>query len=481
MIKTISSLKISNTGTVNANGGVREIVVSGDVGARFTLIIKNSSGKNILEDYLNDIIIPKSGLYKLSQKFPVYESNNFTRVDNVETYTIEVLPTVFTKLNKDIVSHELKQYPNPTITLTSTSSHSISGSNSTLVGKAMTLAETIPNNFTTSSSSTYTKKFGEIVYNITISPADGLLYVSKNPNLLVDLKKSTDIKRNTGEKKTSENMVLTLPPSDVAQYATPIEEGMIYSGSYTYTKLFDSNISDDNEDKFSNKIRLNDTKNLVIGMVITGSNIKGYTTITAIDTDTDITTSLKQKLIQLDQLTFTKKITGLIDSVGSASSVTTDSKDFIPSNIELTFSNDTTSISGRLHITGSGSDTITLNGTYQVGMFGKKDVTYTQLTDNFLTVTPNAYTQYITTTKDTSIVFDLLSLDTDDNKDTKTPVWEARDWPSHGVVTTTAWASGVGTTTYKPYTGFTGTDKFYFYTNDGANSSARTPVYITIT
>jgi len=483
--KTINSLTISNEDIIDANGGSRVITVSGQAGAKFTLTIKNGSEKNILEDYLENVAIPKSGVYKLTQKFSAYESNDFTRIDNTEVYTIEILAGPFTKLADDIVSsYELKQYPNPIITLTSSSSHTITGSDSTLTGKAMKLAETIPNNFTTSSSSTYTKRFGEITYNVTISPATDIkLYVSRRPDLSIDLKKSTDIKRNTGEAKGKEkDIVLTLPPSDVDQYLTPVKEGMTYSGSYTYTKLFDSNVNDENENKFSSKIKLVNTENLVIGMVVTGDNIKGYVRIVSIDSATDITISLKQKLTPYDELTFTKNVIGKINNINNAGDIITDSEDLIPSNLELTLVNDVTSMHGAIRTSGSGTHTITLNGTYQVRKFGKEDVTFTQLTDNFISTTPNAHTQYIKTTKNTPVTFDVLAFDTDSNKSSKTPINEAQDDPSHGTVDESAWAAGVGTTIYTPNTGYTGTDKFYFYVNDATPvTSARTPIYITIT
>ena len=492
MNKIINSLSISNTNIIDANGGKRGITIFGQVGAKFSLTIKDSSDRNILEDYLENVTIPKSGSYKITQAFPVYESNNFTRIDNTETYEIKVLPGAFTNLDKDMISsYEILQYPDPTITITSDPTisvnvdgvtASVTGADATLKGKAMRLAETIPNNFTTSSSSTFVKRFGEIIYNITITPSSGKFYISRTPNVLTDLKKSTDTKRRLGQKKgNKKDIILTTPPDETSQFSTTIKKGMVYSGSYTYTKLFDSNVSDSNEKGFSNKIRLVDTEDLVIGMIITGSNIKRYTTIISIDNDTDITISSKQKLTLYDQLTFTKKFVGKINTIDTAGNITTDSEEIIASNTNITLTNDSTSIHGRMIVAGSGSDAITLNSTYQVRKFGKEDVTFTQLLDNFITIIPNAYSQYITTTKDTAVTFDVLELDTDLNKSSKTPINEAQDDPSHGVVTETSWAAGVGTTIYTPHTGYTGTDKFYFYANDGTNNSARTPIYITIT
>ena len=55
MNKIINSLSISNTNTLDANGGKRGITISGQVGAKFSLTIKDSSNRNILEDYYNNI------------------------------------------------------------------------------------------------------------------------------------------------------------------------------------------------------------------------------------------------------------------------------------------------------------------------------------------------------------------------------------------------------------------------------------------
>ena len=101
--------------------------------------------------------------------------------------------------------------------------------------------------------------------------------------------------------------------------------------------------------------------------------------------------------------------------------------------------------------------------------------------NNFITAVPNAYSQNVTTTKDTAVTIDLLAFDKD--LDTKTPINETQDDPSHGEISPriSGWGAGVGTTVYTPNTGYTGTDKFYFYTHSGGQTSARTPIYVTIT
>tara|TARA_Y100000310_G_C20692283_1_gene823128 strand:- start:3051 stop:4529 length:1479 start_codon:yes stop_codon:yes gene_type:complete len=492
MNKSIRSLDISSTKILDANGTTRVITVFGEAGAKFSLTIKNGSGVNILEDYLENVAIPESGSYVITQNFPAYESNDFSRIDNTEVYEINITHGSFTELDSDMVSsYEIKQHPDPTITLTSNAiidtndwgiTVSTSGADATLKGKAMRLADTIQNNFTTASSATYTKRFGEIIYDITVTPSSGVLYVSRAANIKTDLKKSTNIKRYVVQKKMGDReMLLSIPPDDTSHYSTPVKEGMTFSGSYTCVKLFDSNVVDKNDRGESDKIKVFDTRNLIVGMSITGDNISGNASILSIDNATDITISAKQKLSISDQLTFTQKVSGKIDSVNNEGSVITDSDSFIASNTELIFSNDITSIHGAIKTTGSGSDTITLNSIYQVRSFGKEDVTFTQLINNFITAVPNAYSQNVTTTKDTAVTIDLLAFDKD--LDTKTPINETQDDPSHGEISPriSGWGAGVGTTVYTPNTGYTGTDKFYFYTHSGGQTSARTPIYVTIT
>ena len=77
MNKTINSLTFFG-GIIPGKGSTNEISISGTHGAVFTLTIKNLSGINILENCLENITISKSGIYKLKQKFPVYESNNLS-------------------------------------------------------------------------------------------------------------------------------------------------------------------------------------------------------------------------------------------------------------------------------------------------------------------------------------------------------------------------------------------------------------------
>ena len=52
-------------------------------------------------------------------------------------------------------------------------------------------------------------------------------------------------------------------------------------------------------------------------------------------------------------------------------------------------------------VSGSGTATITIVNSVEVIKFGKESATYTQDIDNFITLTPNAYSQWVETTKAT--------------------------------------------------------------------------------
>jgi len=72
--KMIKSFSINNFSTVrnflDPNGDRRNIIINGDVGAVFTLTIKDSSGCSMLDEDLEWISIPKTGTYIHTQHFP---------------------------------------------------------------------------------------------------------------------------------------------------------------------------------------------------------------------------------------------------------------------------------------------------------------------------------------------------------------------------------------------------------------------------
>ena len=112
-----------------------------------------------------------------------------------------------------------------------------------------------------------------------------------------------------------------------------------------------------------------------------------------------------------------------------------------------------------------------------IGSFPSKDVTFTLRTNEIFTLTPNAWDQYVRTTKETAININVLALDTDDNSGSKTPVTVRN--PIHGIISG-AYGSGDGTITYTPNPGFVGEDNFTFKVNDGTTNSEIKTIYITV-
>ena len=222
-------------------------------------------------------------------------------------------------------------------------------------------------------------------------------------------------------------------------------------------------------------------------MTVVGDNVLPGTTLISIDGTQSITLSKKQNIQSDTTLTFKQSVNGSIESIDDFYQISLGKSVNIPGGSIMTFNNNNENFNVTTNVSGSGTATITITNNVEVIRFGKESATYTQDIDNFITLTPNAYSQRVETTKATltnsgTVTINVLKSDTDSNIATKTPVQEAQDLPKNGTLVVSSWAAGVGTCTYTPNRGFTGVDKFYFYAQDsGGQISARTPIYITIT
>ena len=71
MEKKINLIKIENLRYhIKSTGETRTIKINGTSGAGFSMEINDSSGACILDESLQDIEIPQTGVYTLIQKFP---------------------------------------------------------------------------------------------------------------------------------------------------------------------------------------------------------------------------------------------------------------------------------------------------------------------------------------------------------------------------------------------------------------------------
>ena len=101
----ITSVQVPNPRAfLNGSGETKKISINGVKGSRFSLVINDSNGNNILEEALNDVEIPSSGIYILNQKFPsVTTTSTFLDNDSVvkETYEVFLTPNADVKTDID--------------------------------------------------------------------------------------------------------------------------------------------------------------------------------------------------------------------------------------------------------------------------------------------------------------------------------------------------------------------------------------------
>ena len=474
--------------------GPRRIRVTGSPGAIFSLKstrVTNTNTTTPTTDcytyILTDTPIPPSGSYIFNYNIPPSTSIN--------RYDIQLMPGHATVLGelvpKTVPTYSINQYPNPVITLTSASSTlasvTESGSDVTFTGRI----EYRPDP---------TDGYNKMTYTRTISHGSKPLYISKSPNIYTDYTNSLDIKKVTRKVNNTNNIEInpyiksgeTTVSFDGGRYAeiaaksTPltkqedIKVGMHFSGEITHTKTFISFVINEICDECidsSNILKLTDTSNIEVGMLVSALGVTAN--VVSIENDTDILISKiphPEVLKNGMTLIFNKTIAGRVETLCDGNNITVDSPKIIPANTVLTFYNDRSKISGTISTSGGGSKEVTITGEIFIDRFGKESVTYTQQVDDFITFTPNAWDQRVVTTKDTVASINLVAADTDINIASKTITIVSN--PFSGVLG--AVESDAQSKTYTPNTGFLGDDSFTFKVNDGTTDSDIRTINITV-
>lgn len=475
--RAITKVVIENQWTpINSSGETKRIEIHGNREAKFTLTITDSSGCSILEEELENI--PTSGgVYVVNQLFP--KINPRLKSEN---YTINVTASGGAKdlIESDIV---LYQYPDPTITITNTTSQT--GPALTVVGDDITFTGKVKE----------TRDIGQSVgtYNLTIteSPSTaGYFYINGGGGFEENTTNNTVIKKIVSNEITSvpiESDILKLKPKSTrvdpdGSITGVVKVGMYFFGEVLHTKTVKASIGKTGCSDLTDKFTLTDTHDLFEGMIVSNNSGSANTVIKSIDNGTDVTFETEQIIKNESTLTFNYQIGGLIvkvinevDNDGNALVEISGSK-FIPNGTELSFRDDRTHVSSVTRVGGSGSDTITITSYIDILEYGIKDVTYTFDLDNFITRKPNAYSQEMFAIKDTAIIINVKQRDRDTNVKSKTVTIVKS--PSHGAVTVLGDAPYP--VTYTPYTGFTGEDSFTFTVSDGTTSSDEKRVFITV-
>ena len=481
-----------NNNRLKARGEKRQIIVKGTPGATFTLTVEDSSGCSLLKDKLENIKIPTRGKYVLEQEFPSIMSKG-SAVKTEEIYTAEIQPAADVAIAMPNRTISLRQTADPVITITNTTSQtspalSVSGSDITLTGEAFSF-----NNDTTKT------------YRLTITESGestgGKLYVS-NLDSMDNFTTNTKIIKRI-DREGGEGSINTLCLKNISGRTTSTIEGEsetthdLLPGMRMYAKVLEQkrvigNLDKDGEiidydtcDTLPEKIKLDTTNDLFLGMVIYGDVVAG-TYIKSIDCNQTVTIHPRQKVRVNSNLIFQREYYNSVGSIldssdGSTTKITTPKLSNIPDGTEIEFDDNRNTIlsktySSKTSTAGSGTDTIILINIIKPTRFGDKNVTFTLDLDQLVTSKPNAYNITTTIKRNTATAINMIQHDRDANASSKTGTIVEN--PKNGTVS--SYATSTDSFTYTPNEGFTGEDSFTFTMSDGTNSSDEKTVIIKV-
>ena len=464
---------------IKSTGEIRSIKIYGTKSAGFSIEINDSSGDCILEQPLQNISIPDSGVYELKQVFP-----SITTGFKEEYYTINITAhgDVYYKKN-DII---LYQYPNTTVTL---------AVSTTQTGPA--LAVTGGDNITVTKPAYFDSVIEKTqTLRITENPSDtaGALYVKDNFNNSIS--KNTTFKRviTTSEEPKKGSRVILKPSTVVSIDATTsgtvtkgsqnypisgdVEPGMSVYGKITKDKIIHKSLDVATCQKATDRFELSDTIGLFAGMKVKINNI-GTFFVTLVECGKNIKIDKKIIVPEDKTVTFYYEVFTYIGNVetqinenGNACVNLVDSI-MIVDGMTLDLDNDSSKVKANSTFTGSGTNTLTIINNIIFSKFGNKNVTHTLDLDNIVTKTPNIKSFSVTIDKNSGE--NQIKTDTHDyDESTKTATITAHARHGNSAVKSTR------SVFYTPNTDFVGTDKILYTVSDGTNTSAEAQIDITV-
>ena len=480
--KQIKLLEVQNDSRfISAKGESRIIRVVGTAGAGFTITIKDSSGCSIMEEELENIEIPKGGTYTFAQEFPdIITSAGGGLIK--EYYEVTITPhadvMLYDGIENGIPTYTLYQYPDPTITLATTSSQTSPALSVAVSGTATKRNQ----------AGAFGDNIGESYSNwiLTItedSATNGNFYIKStdfNGSIATDSVIKKIVKREVGEDPTS--VTLNLKPlttraigSTTADNVTKGDDNFVISGDLTVgmtikgkvekTKTVTNSLEVPSCKRKTDKFELNNTTDLFEKMFIYINGVLSAQVI-SIDCERNITISKKIAIRQNTDIVFRHdigatvlEVVSQINSEGNAC-IKVDRYAYIPDNVELEFDDNDSKVSGKISFSGSGTDSVVLTNEIYVTKYGIRDTTYTLDLDNIITRKPNAKDFNVEVTKNGRGTIYLDNGDFDGNAASKVPTITQSS--SNG--TATAYdASDSGytrpTIVYAPNTNFVGDDK----------------------
>ena len=505
MEKIINSIEIENARYyIKSTGETRRIKIRGTRGAGFSMEINDSSGVCILEEPLQDIEIPETGVYVFTQEFPdiTTSASGGTTGYGDGGLTEEYYDIIF-KPHADVDAlvqeQRLYQYPDVTITLKATSSVSspeitIRDDDGVYSGTTVTMPAKSKDRFTKT-------------LNLTINEASsvaGFFYVKDTFNN--SLSKNTTFTRKvttSDNPKLSSFVVLKpLTTSTTQDFTAGLIRGNendvisnnIEPGTRVYSKLTKSKIVYESLEvptckRATNKFALSDTVGLFAGMT---GKIKGFNDfiLTSVDCEKNITINKKIIIPEKTDIDFVyeiktsvAKVRTQMDENGNAC-VDLHGKIMVVNDMVLDLDPDNSKVSSDFIFSGSGTDVVTLKGNFEFSNPGLKDVTHTLDIDNMISRIPNIRDFKVDVPKNTdNNVINTLKGDIDQNA---TKTIDAESFASGKKVAITKAAVHGKTVissrniTYAPNPNFVGSDEILYTLNDGTNTSLEGKISITV-
>ena len=464
--------------------------------------IEDSSGCNVLDKKAKNISFNGEYIYR-------YNIGSLPKNKAKEIYSIKITPNADTSFfagteyyKSSVLNYKVYQYKDPVVTFGTSGSitnATITSTNTTVTGKTNRYFEDLPN-------------YAPVVHETTITRSSGSDNYYKKPNVIFEniisdtavIKKQIVGRKVSGElgECLSEFVAITAPSTDGSTTFTnsDMEPGMRVEGKHTATKTITKIIDieehlkepcdhcDRDLDILTNKIELEDTYDLYVGMLVEGIDTKGVefnTEILSIDSNKCIELTTQHLFDHYSDLTFTYEDGGDIIEVKNDNTIVLNSCIRLPKTTVLdVYKAYKPKISASVHVDKSGESTVKVTTTINDLHFNSDDVTFDIDVTDVLTTTPNAQDQYITVTKDESSIIDFVRNDTDYNKDSKTLTITQE--PKRGLTAAVSVGEGESVRNYprnKQYTpnkGFVGTDTIKFTLGDGANTSDEKTIYITV-
>ena len=490
---------------INSRGDSREIKVIGTPGAGFNLEINDSSGCSILEESLNQIGIPKSGIYKLKQKFPDITTSakgglveeNYNIVLTVNADSVYKSPKIdidenstdeeFSELIKEVenkprpdyegntTSVTMYQYPDVTATITP----SLTLANSSISGGTVTKTGEADGGGVETATSTWV--ITEDSYG-----GSGEFYVTNgnfNKNLTTNTMLKKVVSRPDGEFSRINSLVLKPSTTRVDKNGNitgDLEVGMVVYGKFEKTKIAAKSLEVPTCKRKTDKFSLSDTVGLFPGMTL---EVPGQPFVSVVSVDCAKNITLDRKIIirKNKKITFKHEVRSFVSNIKEQANsrgetcVDVGGSIAVVDGMELQFDDNGSIVSGSFKHGGSGSNTITLTSKINISRFGLRDVAYTWDLDKFISRTPNARDYEVVVGKNNTTGVSVNTRNDDFDVNSSSKVVSVTGQPNNGAAT----VSG-GTITYVPNTSYVGDDKILFTISDAANASGEKEINITV-